>query len=63
MERVWEWGFIVKPLPAPQLPGDTPAQRLDRAFRTVLTVPKEALVKEEQKDKRQREKKRRKKSA
>ena len=37
--------------------GGTPAQRLDMAFRKVLTVPKEALLREEAKEKRQREKK------
>ena len=40
------------------LPEGTPAQRLDMAFRKVLTVPKEALLREEAKEKRQREKKR-----
>lgn len=38
--------------------GGTPAERLDLAFRKVLTVPKEALLKEEGKEKREREKKR-----
>jgi hypothetical protein len=38
--------------------GGTPAERLDMAFRKLLTVPKEALVKAEATDKRQREKKR-----
>jgi hypothetical protein len=37
--------------------GGTPAERLDLAFRKVLTVPKSALVKEEVREKRQREKK------
>ena len=37
--------------------GGTPAERLDFAFRKALTVPKEALLKEEAKQKRQREKK------
>jgi hypothetical protein len=41
--------------------GGTPWERLDAAFRKVLTVPKEALLKEERKQKRQREKKRAKK--
>ena len=27
--------------------GGTPSERLDRAFRTILTVPKDALLKEE----------------
>jgi hypothetical protein len=43
----------------PDLPeGGTPAERLDLAFRKVLTVPKEALVKEEEREKAEREKKR-----
>ena len=37
--------------------GGTPAERLDMAFRKVLTVPKSALLPEEAKEKRQREKK------
>jgi hypothetical protein len=41
--------------PAITLPeGGTPAERLDMAFRKVLTVPKEALLREEAKEKRQR---------
>jgi len=47
----------MKPLPpAPPLPEGTPCERLDRAFRSVLTVSKEALLKEEAKPKRKREK-------
>ena len=47
-------------LPPPvNLPdGGTPAQRLDMAFRKVLTVPKEAILKQEAKERREREKKR-----
>lgn len=42
----------------PNLPeGGTPAQRLDFAFRKVLTVPKEAILKEEARLKAEREKK------
>lgn len=41
--------------------GGTPAERLDAAFRRILTVPKEALMKEEAKEKRQRDKRRAKK--
>jgi len=37
---------------------ETPWARLDRAFRTVLTVPKQALLKEEAKLKRLRQRKR-----
>jgi hypothetical protein len=38
--------------------GGKPAERLDMAFRKVLTVPKEAILREEAKEKRQREKRR-----
>lgn len=46
----------------------TPAEetgwdRLDRAFRSVITVPKERLLKEESRLKRQKQKKRAKKPA
>ena len=46
------------PPPADLPEGGTPAERLDMAFRKVLTVPKEALVRDERREKRQREKKR-----
>jgi hypothetical protein len=35
-------------------PEETPWARLDRAFRTVIKVPKEALLKEEAKEKRRK---------
>jgi hypothetical protein len=38
--------------------GGTPAERLDRAFRRVLTVPKSAILEEEERRKHEREKKR-----
>jgi len=41
--------------------GGTPAQRLDLAFRKVLTVSKDELLKEESKLQQQREKRRAKK--
>ncbi len=46
------------PVPADLPEGGTPAQRLDLAFRKVLTVPKEAILKEEARLKDEREKKR-----
>jgi len=46
------------PPPADLPEGGTPAERLDMAFRKVLTVPKEALVRAETREKRQRGKKR-----
>jgi hypothetical protein len=52
----------MKTPPAIDFPeGGTPAERLDMAFRKVLTVPKTALLREEAKEKRQREKRRAKK--
>ncbi len=49
--------------PAPDLPEGTPWERLDRAFRKVITVPKEALLKEEARLKRLRQRKRAKKTS
>lgn len=44
---------------APDLPeGGTPAERLDLVFREGPTVPKSAILKEQEKEKRAREKKR-----
>jgi hypothetical protein len=48
----------MKILPQPDVPGATPAERLDNAFRQVLTVPKSALLKAEEQEKIEREKKR-----
>ena len=39
-----------------KLPKETPWSRFDRALRTVLSVPKETLLKEEEKRKRTRAK-------
>ena len=52
-------GAQMKSAPMPVLTGSTPWERLDNAFRRVLTVPKEALLKEETKVKRARAKKKR----
>jgi hypothetical protein len=49
------------PPPVNMPEGGTPSERLDRAFRAVLTVPKEALVKDEAKLKRRKEKRAKKK--
>ena len=51
----------MKTKPAPQIPGETPWENLDRAFRTILTIPKEALLKEETRLKKLRAGKRAKK--
>jgi hypothetical protein len=53
----------MKPAPAPDLPQGTPWERLDRAFRTIIRVPKEALLKEEAKQKRRRKKRAKKRAA
>jgi hypothetical protein len=51
----------MKPQPAPKVPGKTPWERLDSAVRTVFTVPKEAVLKEEARLKCLRQKQRAKK--
>jgi hypothetical protein len=55
----------MKPAPAPNVPGDTEAERMDNAVRKFLSVPKDAYLKEEERLKklRERRKKRAKKPA
>ena len=48
----------MKPLPAPEVPGNTEWERFDNAFRKIITVPKEAFLKEEARLKLARDKKR-----
>jgi len=48
----------MKPQPAPPVPGNTEWERFDNAFRKIITVPKEAFLKEEKRLKATREKKR-----
>jgi hypothetical protein len=48
----------MKPRPPVLVPGKTPWERLDNAVRSVLSVPKGKLLKEESKLKRQRATKR-----
>lgn len=48
----------MKPLPPPNVPGTTEWERFDNAFRKIITVPKEAFLKEEADLKQAREKKR-----
>jgi hypothetical protein len=43
---------------APKVPGKTPWERLDNAVQQVLSVPKEAVLREEAKLKKARHKKR-----
>lgn len=52
----------MKPAPAPNVPGNTEAERFDNALRTIFRVPKAAVLKEEAKQKRARQKKRIKKT-
>ena len=49
----------MNPLPAPKVPGKTEFERFDNAVRQVLSVPKEALLKREAREKKTREHKRR----
>jgi hypothetical protein len=51
----------MKSAPAPNVPGDTPGERFDNAFRKIMTVPKEAFLKEAARLKKLRERKRAKK--
>lgn len=53
----------MKPASSVPVPGETPWERLDSAVRTIFKVPKEALLKEEKRQKKVREKKRQKKQA
>ncbi len=48
----------MKPLPAPNVPGNTEAERMSNALRTVLTVSKADLLKKEARIKRESERKR-----
>ena len=53
-----ERGSKMKPLPPPEVPGNTEWERFDNAVSMLLKAPKQAFVKEERKAKRKREKKR-----
>ena len=44
----------MKPLPPPEVPGATPWERFDNAIGKLLSVPKEAFLKEEARLKRRR---------
>lgn len=46
---------------APNVPGDTPWERLDNAVRSIFKVPKDVIIKEEKRLKKLRAKKRQKK--
>jgi hypothetical protein len=47
----------MKPLPAPDIPGNTEFERFDNAVRKVLTVSKKDILKEEAKWRRARARK------
>ena len=49
----------MKPLPPPPVPGNTEAERMDNAVRTMFSVSKDAFLKEEAKLTRARAKKKR----
>jgi hypothetical protein len=49
----------MKPLPAPNVPGNTEAERFDNAVRKMFSVSKEELLKREAKWKRARARKKR----
>jgi len=53
----------MKPLPAPNVPGNTDAERMDNALRKILTVSKDDLLKEEANWKRARARKKRSKKS
>jgi len=50
----------MKPLPAPDVPGNTEGEKFDNAVRKMLSVSKEELLKREAKWKRARAQKKRK---
>ena len=52
----------MNPLPAPKVPGKTEFERFDNAVRQVLSVPKEAVLKQEAREKKTRERKRQRKN-
>jgi len=49
----------MKPTPAPNVPGNTEAERFDNAVRKLFSVSKEDLLKQEDREKRKSETKRR----
>jgi hypothetical protein len=51
------------PLPPPNVPGETDAERMDNAVRKLFSVPKAAYLKEEARLKRTRDRKRTRKTA
>ena len=59
MEQVWSIMKAMKPRPAPEVPGNTDAERFSNALRMALSVSKEELLKAEAKWKQGRAKRKR----
>jgi hypothetical protein len=57
--RIRLYNVRMNPLPAPKVPGKTEFERFDNAVRQVLSVPKEAVLRQEAREKQTRERKRR----
>jgi hypothetical protein len=49
----------MKPLPPPEVPGTTEAERMDAAVRALFAAPREAFEKEEKRLKARRDRKKR----
>jgi len=49
----------MKPLPPPNVPGETDAERMDNAVRALFTAPREAFDKEEKRLTNRRDRKKR----
>jgi hypothetical protein len=47
----------MKPLPAPNVPGNTEFEKFDNAVRQILTVSKEDLLKRQAQERRKKERK------
>jgi hypothetical protein len=45
----------MKRMPAPEIPGETPWERMSNGLKAILKVPKDAVVKQEAKEKRKKE--------
>lgn len=60
--KIEEWRYNtvrMKPLPAPQVPGSTEAERMDNAVRMLFSASKESFVKQEASHKRAKDRKKR----
>jgi hypothetical protein len=62
LDHIWRYDVgRMKPQPAPNVPGDTEAERMSNALRMVLSVSKKELLKEEAKRQRATERRKRRK--